>query len=276
MTVTDAQVHLWLPDTPDRPWPAGTHAFAQGPQMSPTTMLAMMDEAGVDRAVLVPPSWEGDRNDYCAAAAMAHPDRFTVFGRVPLNKPLDADGLREWCTTWSLRGIRLTFARGASREWLKDGTADWLWPVAQELEIPVYLYTPGLIDEVAKIARQHPDLRISLDHLTLHTDLRNEQVDPELNALLPLSKLDNVAVKATSLPSYVTEPYPFPSLHARIARVLDAFGPRRVFWGSDVTRLPVPYRECVELFTKAFPFDSEKDRNLVMGGGLADWIGWPE
>jgi predicted TIM-barrel fold metal-dependent hydrolase len=129
---------------------------------------------------------------------------------------------------------------------------------------------------VAKIARQHPGLCISLDHLTLRTDLRNEQVDPELNALLALSKLDNVAVKATSLPSYVTEPYPFPSLHARIARVLDAFGPRRVFWGSDVTRLPVPYRECVELFTKAFPFDSEKDRNLVMGGGLADWIGWPE
>ena len=44
----------------------------------------MMDEAGVDRVVIVPPSWPGDRNDYGLEAARRYPDRFAVMGRIPL------------------------------------------------------------------------------------------------------------------------------------------------------------------------------------------------
>jgi predicted TIM-barrel fold metal-dependent hydrolase len=32
-------------------------------------LVPMMDEAGVDRVVVVPPSWPGDRNDYALEAA---------------------------------------------------------------------------------------------------------------------------------------------------------------------------------------------------------------
>jgi hypothetical protein len=41
----------------------------------------MMNEAGVDRVVIVPPSWEGERNDYALEAASKYPDRFAVMGR---------------------------------------------------------------------------------------------------------------------------------------------------------------------------------------------------
>ena len=34
-------------------------------------LVPMMDEAGVDRVVIVPPSWPGDRNDYALEAASA-------------------------------------------------------------------------------------------------------------------------------------------------------------------------------------------------------------
>ena len=46
-----------------------------------------MDDAGVDRVIIVPPSWEGDRIDYSLEAAEAHPDRFGIMARVPQNKP---------------------------------------------------------------------------------------------------------------------------------------------------------------------------------------------
>lgn len=274
MIITDAQVHVWRPETADRPWPDGTRDYAHGDAMPAETMVRLMDATGVHRAVLVPPSWEGDRNDYCAAAARAHPERFTVAGRIPLDRPKDAGELRRWCAAGALRGIRLTFSRGASREWLRDGTAEWLWPAAQAAGVPVFLFAPGLLDEVARIARRYPRLRIAVDHLALGTELRDQEIDPVLDALLPLAAFENVAVKATSLPSYVSEEFPFPSLHARISRVIDAFGVRRVFWGSDVTRLPVAYRECVELFTCALPFLSGEDRSWVMGRALSEWIGW--
>jgi L-fuconolactonase len=64
MDIFDAQPHLWQAAGPDRPWPPGRAVEAQKPYpMSKETPLFQMDLAGVRRAVLVPPSWEGDRND---------------------------------------------------------------------------------------------------------------------------------------------------------------------------------------------------------------------
>jgi hypothetical protein len=40
-----------------------------------------MDAAGVDHAIIIPPLWEGDRNDLAMGAALLHPDRFAVMGR---------------------------------------------------------------------------------------------------------------------------------------------------------------------------------------------------
>jgi hypothetical protein len=45
--------------------------------VSAEALLLQMDLAGVHRAVLVPPSWEGDRNDLALAAAETYPDRET-------------------------------------------------------------------------------------------------------------------------------------------------------------------------------------------------------
>jgi hypothetical protein len=52
--------------------------------------LELMDEAGVNRVLIVPPSWEGDRIDYALEACEAHPDRFGIMARIPQNKPATA------------------------------------------------------------------------------------------------------------------------------------------------------------------------------------------
>src|SRR5215211_1278739 len=81
MLIVDAQVHIWAADRPDRPWPPGRAAQAQKPYpVTKEMVLAAMDEARVDRAVLIPPSWEGDYNDLVLDAAQTHPDRFAAMG----------------------------------------------------------------------------------------------------------------------------------------------------------------------------------------------------
>jgi predicted TIM-barrel fold metal-dependent hydrolase len=66
--VVDAQVHVWLPEGPGRPWPPGgaerALALHGGEPISGATLLSEMRQVGVDRAVLVPPFFEGYRNDY--------------------------------------------------------------------------------------------------------------------------------------------------------------------------------------------------------------------
>ena len=68
--IVDSQVHLWLPQSPTGPWPADGPARAHLPYpFTYDKLLPLMDEAGVDRVVIVPPSWEGERNDYALEAA---------------------------------------------------------------------------------------------------------------------------------------------------------------------------------------------------------------
>ena len=63
--IIDSQVHIWAPETPERPWIQGGAARAQlSEPFGYEDLLVLMNQAGVDRAILVPPSWEGDRVDF--------------------------------------------------------------------------------------------------------------------------------------------------------------------------------------------------------------------
>lgn len=56
--MTDAQVHLWEVDRADRPWPKGQQRPPHRLNgFSAEEMLAEMNAAGVDRAVIAPPHW---------------------------------------------------------------------------------------------------------------------------------------------------------------------------------------------------------------------------
>ena len=58
-------------------------------------------------------------------------------------------------------------------------------------------------------------------------------------------------------------------------RLFDAFGPRRTFWGTDLTRMPCTYRECIDLFTDELGWLKGEDLEWVMGRGVCEWLGWP-
>jgi predicted TIM-barrel fold metal-dependent hydrolase len=174
-----------------------------------------------------------------------------------------------------MRGFRLTFRPGTTGEWLTDGTADWFWPIAESIGIPLMIFAPFQVAAIDTIARGYPSLRLIIDHLGVRTDLRDAQIDPVIDEVLTLARHDNIAVKASCLPGYVTDEFPYPSLHGRIRRVVDAFGAQRVFWGSDLTRLPCTYLELKTLFTEHLDFLSKDELDSIMNGGISTWLRWP-
>lgn len=277
MRITDAQAHIYLADRPERPWPAGGKDYAHTTDdFTADMLLAEMDAAGVDRCVLVPPSFEGDYNDLALAAAAAAPERFAVMGRIPLDDPASRAVVPVWRDQPGALGFRLTFSQPRHRAWLVDGTADWFFRAAEEAGTPIMVFAPGLMPELGDVAARHPSLRIVLDHLCIDTKLRDDQIDEPIDAALRLAVHRNIAVKASSLPSVVTDPYPFPSLAERIRRVVDAFGPERTFWGSDLTRLPCSYRQALTHFTETLDFLTQDDLEWIMGRGVGEWLGWPD
>jgi hypothetical protein len=47
-----------------------------------------------------------------------------------------------------------------------------------------------------------------------------------------------------------------------------------MFWGTDITRMPCSWRQCVTMFTEELPWLSGRDRELVMGRAVCAWLGW--
>ena len=73
MLIVDAQVHIWGPDTPQRPWPKGRAAPHRAQPFSRDDLLQEMDAAGVARVVIVPPLLGGRPQRSSARGGAAAP-----------------------------------------------------------------------------------------------------------------------------------------------------------------------------------------------------------
>jgi predicted TIM-barrel fold metal-dependent hydrolase len=106
----------------------------------------------------------------------------------------------------------------------------------------------------------------------LETSDRDEAIKLAVDRLVPMAQYENLCVKASAVPTYLAE-YPLTWAMPHVSRLVDAFGPHRVFWGSDLSRLDIPYRELVDGFADGLRLTAP-DRALVMGGALRAWLGW--
>jgi len=273
MLIIDSQVHVWPPHRPDRPLDA---AGLDRTPYSYHELLAAMEIAGVDRAILVPPSFDKDRSDYVIEATQKHPDRFAIMGRVSLQGGDGRKLLAGWKDQPGMLGVRLTFHRDVDRPWIDDGTADWFWGEAQDNGIPVMVHAPERLAVVGEIAARHPSLRIIVDHMGFARATMDDKASAGAERMIALARHPNVCVKVSALPCFSTEPYPFRNLREPLRRVIAAFGPQRAFWGSDITRVPAScsYRQTVTHVTEELDFLSADDLEWIMGRGLAECLGW--
>ena len=207
-TIVDAQVHLWKASTPDRPWVPGARPQLPEP-FTIERLVPMMDDAGVDRVVIVPPTLEGDRLDYAQEAVKRYPGRFAIMGRIALNDPTTARRFPTWREQPGVLGIRLNIA-GEQAAWLTYGTADWFWPAAERAGIPVIFLTTGQTHQFARIAERHSQLVLIIDHMGVSSEaVRNKAVPAAIDQSVALAKYPNVSVKLSAAPLFSSEPYPF-------------------------------------------------------------------
>lgn len=244
MQIIDSQVHIWLSGDPPE-----THRS----NLSAEDVIAEMNEAGVDRAILNAVAWDrgppkadiggGNRNDYdCNQTTMEafkrYPDKFGVIYRLRPNAPSQANMFSTLLKKPGVLGTRLIFT-GREAPWLLDGTSDWYWPAAEKEQLPTTVRISGgeAIDRIGTIAERHPGLPIVIDHLgTQHRSGGDIGVDLDDAAfayqknLLVLAKFPNVAIKATAVTDYSSHAYPHPNIHKYIREIYDQFGPDRMFW----------------------------------------------
>lgn len=271
MQVVDAQIHLWNNGLPSN------MSHRQVTSFPAEEAIALMDEAGVDAAVIHLVHWDHDCFQVAANAVAAYPGRFAMLGELPLDDPRSKDRLAALRDQPGLLGLRYILIGERERQWLRGGDLAWLWAGAEEAGIPITLMATDSMDVISDVAERHPGLRLTIDHLGGRgglTPLKDHKAMAHMPALLALAKHPNVAVKATGAPSYSSESYPFPIMQDYVRQIFDAFGPDRTFWGTDITKMPCSWRKCIEMFTAEMPWLGADDQRLVMGDAVCAWWGW--
>ena len=266
MSIIDAQVHLWRKGTPTPPHFATPYLVEDA--------IRGMDEAGVDGAILHPPaSWDPDSNEQAVEAVLAYPKRFAILGYPPLDRPDSPSLIATWKQRPGMLGLRLYFNKPHNRSWPMDGTLGLALAGRRESRIAG---SPAgrRLAAFARPDRGAPSgFEADVDHMGALRGAKGDAAFPNMKELTALAKFPNVAVKLTGGPFYADDAYPFRSLHRHYRAMYDAFGPRRLFWGTDITKMPCSWRECVTHFQE-IDWIPEADKKLIMGEAICDWIGW--
>jgi predicted TIM-barrel fold metal-dependent hydrolase len=173
-------------------------------------------------------------------------------------------------------GVRLTFL-GPAQAWLADGTPDWFWPEAEKADLPVMFLTDGQNAQLARVAERHPRLQLIAGHMGIGSNtLKDGRIADAVSQTASLAKYPNVSVKLSAAPNYSSESYPFRDFTPHIKRLFDAYGPKRCYWGSDITNGydKATYKQRITHFTEELPFLSEQDNDWVMGRSILERLRW--
>ena len=278
MTVVDAHAHVFAARS--RRYPRDVHALTPPGREAPAEQLvAEMDRAGVDRAVLVALS---HHDEYLRFSLERFPGRFAAIGVQPPGR-VEAEAYAGRRETVGLQGLRL-FTLGdpsiARPERLET------FPLLAELDRAgdkLWFYGARAQMELLELVLEAlPGLTVVLNHLGFWpTELVADEygrprfatgyTQAGLDSVVRLARFPRVYVLLTGLYAFAERPWPYDDLRPVTAALLEAFGPGRLLLGSDspwILREP-GYAQTLAALDAHFAGLDEADRALIRGGNAA-------
>lgn len=229
------------------------------------TLIAAMDEAGVDKAAVVHSSTTyGFDNSYVVDSCNRYPGRLIAVGSVDLLASDATDTLRRWADR-GLAGLRL-FTGGSTKEFdpseLDDPRAFPAWELCGQLGLTMCIQTgPIGLPQVTALAKRFPDVPIILDHLG-RPDITDGPPYRAAQSLFDLAPIPSIYLKLTprimsdSTKGAATPETFFPKLIA-------TFGAERLAWGSNFPTTPGTLAEIKATARKRLATLSERDREWI-------------
>ena len=277
--IIDAHAHLWKTQTgrrdnaPVRTLRDGLSDFGgeikqmMPPYMvsgenSPEMLIANMNYAGVNGAVIVGEVMDGNQNEYFKAAKEKYPNRLKIcaFFDEGEDYTLDGfDGIKICACKLKTPGIQKHF--DVFENAYKSGKF-----VCIELEDG-----DAQTGELEEIIRQLPDLKIAIGHFGMVTrDGWEEQIK--------LARYKNVFVESGGITwLFNSEFYPYPSTIRAIQTAADICGFDKLMWGSDYPRtmVEITYKMSFDFVLKSEEI-SDTDKAKFLFENARNFYGFDE
>ncbi len=265
--IIEWNTHLFSADTrryPFHPRAAYTPDATRLPLDPLADYMARLDALGIDGAVLVHPEPYGDDHRLVLDSLHRDPTRFLGTALFYPDDPAAPAKLTD-LVAQAPRIIALRFhAHRGKNQYLRsfdDPRVVALWDKAAELGLVVELHIgPDFAAQVARRIADHPQTPVLIDHLAEpHMGNAVEYAD-----VLELARFDHVYMKLSGLNHFAADAPRYESAKPFTRRVADAFGPRRLVWGSGDPAI-------VDAHLGHWP---ASDSALVKGGNLAQLLPW--
>lgn len=270
MDIIDIHPHIISDDEmryPPSPLFGKRSDWSQERPCTAESLITAMDEAGVAKAAVVHSSTTyGFDNSYVVDGCNRYKDRLVAVGSVDML----ADDVPATIKAWArqgLAGLRI-FTGGSTKDFdpseLDDARSFKAWEMLAELGLPMCIQTgPIGLPQVAMLARRFPSVNIILDHLG-----RPDVLDgpPYANAasLFALSELPNIYLKLTPR-IFGDVKKGAASAETFFPRVVEAFGARRLAWGSNFPTSPGSLAEILATAKVGLASLSDEQRGWIFG-----------
>lgn len=231
------------------------------------TLIAAMDQAGVAKAAVVHSSTTyGFDNSYVVEGCAKYTDRLVAVGSVDVLQPDAPARIREWVKR-GLAGLRL-FTGGSTKEFdpseLDDARSFPAWELCAELGLTMCIQTgPVGLPQVTALAGRFPQVPIILDHLG-RPEVADGAPYAKAQSLFALAPLENIYLKLTPR-IFGDVKKGQASAETFFPRVVDAFGARRMAWGSNFPTSPGTLSEILATAQAGLASLSEEDRAWIFG-----------
>ncbi|MBM3728179.1 MAG: amidohydrolase [Acidobacteria bacterium] len=259
--IFDSHVHVWKVD-PRFPWHLESTNNPKEDR-SAEMLLDLMKQHGVERTVIIQVRYYWWDNSYLASVLKQYPKVFHGVARVNPKDPGAPDHLSKLVEEQRFRGVRLSPSANADSDWINGPLMPPLWKRCSDLKVPMTVLAPvSRMPAVANLLEKLPELTVVVDHMA------DSPIDKpaELEKLLALARYPKVFVKISHTWSLSKQKFPFADTHAQVKRLYDAFGPRRLMWGTDwpVSLNHVSYGEALAVVRDEMKFLNEEDKSWIL------------
>ncbi|MCY3903319.1 MAG: amidohydrolase family protein [Caldilineaceae bacterium] len=271
-----------------------TPPFGKGLSYTPETLLANLDWAGVDRAVLLQGPFYGECDDYVFDALRRYGDKLVGAAyfdpwmedsRSAFDELFEKGGMEAGFRALKLECSVPTGLCGIHPQARLDAPdLAWLWRELERREQVLVLDLGGVGSRsyqtaaVRAIAERHPRLKVVVAHLGQPSPAAEADADlwRQWQEQIDLGRLPNVWFDCASLVAYVHEEgYPFPTVERYLRLAIERIGAPKIMWGSDQpgTLVHATYRQYAALAKLHTGFLGTRNQALVLGENALEVYG---
>ena len=264
--IVDSHLHVWSADLERYP-------VAEGREPREAAPVELLNEnmaaAGVDQAVIVQAIGYMHDNRYVADCLRRFPGRFAGTALIDQKAPDAPEVLEKLVREDGFSGLRIHLASRVDHPSLwATPDQDPLWKKAEEVGASMTLYGPAShLEVVEPIVARFPGVSIVLDHVGGVPREDDPEHDRLFDYVVGFARYEQVHVKFTPQPHRSQEPFPHRDTFDLYRRLFDAYGPRRVMWGTNFPGVlgSTWYGPALELFQRHLEFLTDEDRRWLLG-----------